>query len=354
MNPTPELTFNVIFTPGTVARLLPFALSFLQSPDARVRLVANACPAEEVELLRAIGAREDRLSHHVLAFEQMARHGLALNELFERFPEPHFAFADSDVIASGDFMARLGTPAPGQAGLFAGPRVWMTDAERRGNSQGSMIGSSRQFLADGTYVGNSYCAVYDRAALEPAWRAAPLGFEGHYAHQIPWNLRRSLANHGWRVHWLDTGRLINLQLLAAGYELVERQVPELHHVGGLTYRNYRPAPGWSRPFREILHKEPDRNRLRRIAEGISMRRHNRQQRDPSKSLLYRRRDAVWAHLDEVIDAVLAGDPLPPALTTDSPDVDGQLADLVATLETEYRRGAAVVAEAQAAALETAP
>ena len=156
-------TFNIIFTPGTVARLVPFALSFLQSPEARVRLVANGCSAEEAKLMRAVAGREERLSHHVLPFDRTADHGAALNELFERFPEPQFAFADSDVIASGDFMASLGPFEPGQAGVFAAPKVWMTDAERLGDGCRAPR-QPEQVLPDGSYVGNSYFAIYDRDA----------------------------------------------------------------------------------------------------------------------------------------------------------------------------------------------
>ena len=264
--------------PGDGARLLPFALSFLQSPEAsgsgwsqtaaRRRRSSSCAPSAP--------ARIASPTTYCPSIRWQDTDS-ALNQLFEHFPEPQFAFADSDVIASGDFMARLGTPAAGTGGALRRPEG-VDDRRRAAGRRAGVDGRSRrQFLADGTYVGNSYCAVYDRSALEPAWRAAPLGFDGHYAHQIPRSLRRSLASHGWRPQWLDTGRLINLQLLAAGYELEERQVPELHHVGGLTYRHYRPTPGWSRAFREILHREPGRSRLRRIAEGISMRRHNRQQ-----------------------------------------------------------------------------
>ena len=76
-----------------------------------------------------------------------------------------------------------------------------------------------------------------------------------------------------------------------------------------------------------------------------MRRQNRRRRDPSKERMARRRDAVWAYLDEVIDAILTGEPARPRLDTDSPEVDRQIADLVVALEAEYRRGAAAVREA---------
>ena len=102
------ITFNVVFTPGTVRRLLPFTLSLLQGTGVHLRLVANACGSGEVDLLRDAASADERISHFSLPARDPVAHGAALNHLFEAFPdEPHFAFADSDVIANGDFMPAL-------------------------------------------------------------------------------------------------------------------------------------------------------------------------------------------------------------------------------------------------------
>src|SRR5437764_3121301 len=114
--------------PGSVSRLLPLALSLLQAPEVRIRLVANGCHADEVEFLRAATEIDERLSLYVLPQQNPVEHGRALNHLFQRFDEPRFAFIDSDVVASGDFMAGLLPIPPRHVGLRRIPGL----AERRG------------------------------------------------------------------------------------------------------------------------------------------------------------------------------------------------------------------------------
>ena len=60
------ITFNVLFTPGSVGRLLPFALSLLKGSGVRIRVVANGCGSDEVDLMRAATRVDERISHYVL------------------------------------------------------------------------------------------------------------------------------------------------------------------------------------------------------------------------------------------------------------------------------------------------
>ena len=109
--------------------LLPFALSLLQSPDVRVRLVGNGCTDDEMDLIRALAAGDERLDHHTLPYPRPVEHGVALNDLFQAFPEPHFAFMDSDIIATGDFMQSLGPLSEGQAAASTALPVWLSPEE---------------------------------------------------------------------------------------------------------------------------------------------------------------------------------------------------------------------------------
>jgi hypothetical protein len=342
--PGPPITFNVVFTPGSAARLLPFSLSLLQSPQVRLRLVANASGQGEVGLMRAVAERDDRVSSYVLPLPSVVDHGESLTHLFEAFPEPHFAFADSDVIAGGDFMENLWPLAPGQAGVFAASSVWASDEEAFGTPRTSVLSGGKHTLHDGTFVGSSYCAIYDRSAVEAVWEGAPRGFAGHHSHMIPESVRAALSARGWSFRTLDTARLINLQLLLAGYELEGRATSVLYHVGGFSIRDFGGSRGAMVRVAAVLKSGPG-HRLRRIANGVLGRLYFTYQRDPTLKRRRRRRSIVLPYLDAVLDAIAAGKPLPPAPKTDLPRVDRQVAELVTVLEDQYPRGLEAVREA---------
>ena len=339
------VTFNVVFTRGYAWPLLPFALSLLQSPSVRVRLVGNGCAEDELELMGSLAAREGRLEHHSLPYALPVEHGVALNDLFEAFPEPHFAFIDSDVIASGDFMSSLGPLRPGQAGIFTAPPVWMTPAQLEARSSVHTLNAIIRNLPDGTYVGNTYCALYDRAALEPAWLSAPLGFCSHRAGQIPRDLNRWLKERGWRIRWLDSARVVNLQLLRAGHELEERAVPELHHAGGFSIRAFHGARGGLRRAAGIVRSGAGGRRFGRLADGAATRVYGRRARARARRSKHGRRHLVLRYLDEVLEAARAGETLPSPPRTGSDEVDRQVADLVSAVETHYPAGLSALREA---------
>jgi hypothetical protein len=314
------VTFNVVFTPGTAARLIPFALSLLEGTGVGVRLVANGCGPEDLALLRRAARADERVSFHSLSALHPVAHGSALNRLFVAFPDdPHFAFADSDVIASGDFMPRLWPLAPGQAAVSAAPPVWAADAETVVPRGWPVLSGRMRTLHDGTAVGGTYMAIYDRAAIEPFWRRAPRGFEVHHWLAVPRDLRASLRERGWSYRVLDTGRLINLQLLLAGFTIENRAAPELHHVGAFSGR------------------EPRRRGLTQIVDDSMFRLHlARVRRRAHIQRIDARRSAVGLYLRDAVGAVHAGEPPPAAPRTDSAEVDERLAALVAAIELRHR------------------
>lgn len=340
------ITFNVIFMPGTPSRLLPFALSLLQGTGVRLRLVGNGCGARDVDLLRAAARTSERLSHHLLPGSAPLEHGLALNELFARFPEPHFAIVDSDVIASGDFMADLWPLAPGQAAVFSASPVWATDADTVVPRDCTFLAGRQRVLHDGTPVGNTYLAIYERAALEPLWRTAPHGFGVHQRSMLPRSVQASLAARGWRHRFFDTGRVLTLQLMLAGFAPRNRSVVTLHHVGGFGATTPpRPVSAVRAVLRGALGilRSNGGPRLQRLADGAAHRLYlMRSRRDPRHLRMNARRRFVSAHVRSVIDAIRAGEPVPPTPPTDSAEVDQRVAALVSALRTHYARGLAAL------------
>jgi hypothetical protein len=350
--PPAGLTFNVVFMPGSPGRLLPFALSLLQGAGVRVRLVANGCDPEEHRLIRAATELDDRVSAHVLAGPEPIAHGVALNQLFEEFPEPYFAIADSDLIASGDFMTRLWPLAPGQAAVFSAPPVWATDDEVTVPRDCTYLGGRHRMLHDGTPVGTTYMAIYERAALEPAWRAAPRGFAAQERYLLPRALQAALSERGWVFRWFDTCRLVNLQLSLAGFRLEHRNAPELHHVGWLGAAHDAPRVRLASALRTLLQtvRSNEGSRLQRTVDGAVHARYLfRRRQNPIERRIDIRRPAVLSYVHAVLDAMAAGEPVPPAPPTDSPEVDRRLGALVRALETHYRAGVSALRAATSAA-----
>jgi hypothetical protein len=338
------ITFNVLFTPGSVSRLLPFALSLLQGSGVRVRVVANGCGADEVDLMRTATRVDERVSHHVLPQRNPIEHGQALNHLFEVFDEPYFAIADSDVIAEGDFMDSLQPITPPTAVFSAAP-IWAADAEAVVPAGSRFLSGRHRVLHDGTPIGGSYLAVYERAALEPLWRQAPRGFDVHFRYMLPRRIRTSLSERGWGFRMFDSCRLVNLLLLVNGYRLENRTVPELHHLGGYSLREIESSGAGLHNLIGLLRSRDDRW-AQRIIDAASLRLYARFRRDPDRPAMRQRRHIVLSYFDVALDAILAGRPPPPAPRTDSAEVDRRVAALVSALERHYTPGLSVLSEAR--------
>ena len=326
-----EVTFNVVYTPGSVRRLLPFAQSLLHGSGVRIRVVSNGCEADEIELLHSASRRSDRISVHILPFASAVNHGHALNHLFTTFEEPIFAFADSDVLAGGDFADDLFSAAPGTAGVFTAPPVGLIDAEASLPEGETYLDGRHRLLPDGTPIGGTYVAAYERRALDQVWERAPRGFGITRRSLLDRGFRAELSRRGWSFRVFDTGRVVNLLLLLDGHRLENRTVPELHHVGGFTVRDFRDTGVGVRHLVRQL-RAPDRQLLQRATDGAFMRLYSwRRGSRPGSS----RRRIVRAHIDQVLGAIDAGRAVPEAPPTGSEQVDQRLSELVAALVQNY-------------------
>ncbi len=329
------ITLNVIFTPRTPARLIPFATSLLQGSGIAVRMVDNGCRAEESELLREAAGRGDRVSYYSLAAESPVEHGLALNHLFERFPEEYFGMVDSDVIASGDFMKDVHPALRAGTTVFSGSPVWATDRDTVIARANTWIGARHRQFEDGTSAGNSYFAIYPRAALESVWNDAPRGFGVVDSYELSRERRAAFAARGWRFVLFDTTRVLNLLLLEAGHDLTHRILPDLHHVGGFSAQHFarrRTRLAALTGGALAILRSNEGSRLQRLIDAS---RHHlfiaRSRRAPEHRAMNVRRAQVIAHVRESVDAIRDGRDVPPAPDFGSGAVGRQVAALTAAL-----------------------
>jgi hypothetical protein len=250
------LDFQVIYTPGTVRQLLPFAITLLEAGGARFTLVDNGCSPIETEALRGLAREERRLSYLRLPGESMHRHGKALDLLLKRTEGPWFAILDSDVIASGDYLADLDPPSGGCAGVFTAPPVWLDPPLARGDRGSPFLGGPVSTLPDGTPVGATAGAIYDRAALKAAVAKLPRRLlNGPAAAVLAPGMAEELRARGWYYRRFGTARVANLRLLLDGYSLRNVVTRHLHHVGGISHQDEHRRP-------------PVRKRLRRFADRM--------------------------------------------------------------------------------------
>jgi hypothetical protein len=234
------LHFHIIYTPGTVEYLSFLVWSLVKWSDCSFQLVANGCRAEEKEHLRALCQRSPRLMFLDLPFSKMASHGQALNHLQAATQESHFCFVDSDIFATGDFLASL-APQPGGPGItFANILAVYRKAEDETN------------WYRGTYMGCSYLAIYDNRILSEFIQSTGLGFDPYAWSQIPTDYQDQLTQMGLEKPGYDTGKLLNLMLLAQGRRFSFLEPSALRHLGGISRPAELSLHGWSELWPMVL------------------------------------------------------------------------------------------------------
>lgn len=325
------LMFHIIYTPGTVRGLLPFVDTLLRWSDSAYCLVANGCGADETALLRDRCAGAPRLSWCSLPWPRKVEHGQALNHLFATSDQPYFCFMDSDILATGDFMAELRPVLPGAASLFSAWPITITAAERILPDECRFIGGRHSHTAAGRCLGGSYFAIYERTALAQARRLAPDGFNRGYWAQLPRGARRFLSRIGQERLFYDTGRVLNFYLQSQGGVLRVHECAALLHLG--SYSIYtgsatRPAPRFwrrvlraaSRRLRERLNGQAYRDAvLRQVAQ------------DPIQRRVDQRRALIAGYFGALTRALAAGIALPAPLQGLETEIEEKLARATQTL-----------------------
>lgn len=230
------LTFNIIFTTGTVAELRAFAWSILRHADCRLRLVANGLADAEENALRRFAGADARLLFHRHPGADMAEHGDVLNALLAAESGDTFAFMDSDVFACGPFLPAVESALEHATAVFSGVPVWATAADQIAEAGVSArYGGPQNHLPNGACLGTSYFAVYRTAPLRQFIATQGVGLEKvKHADALSAAQRRQLAGLGGLGEGYETAKALNLLLVAAGHRLQVIELEGLCHVGGLS------------------------------------------------------------------------------------------------------------------------
>ena len=298
-----NVTFNVIFVPDTVQYLQVLTRSVIKYSQCRFRLVSNACSSVENRILRDIASGSSRLEFYQVPATQSQRHGLILNHLQRLERSGTFAFMDSDVYATGEFLASILSAFRCSKAVFSCSPIWCNEQLETAPDDARILTGLYNRLSDGLVVGSTYCAVYDNSILTEVIRETDAGFDNCLWDDIPWSIRKELGSDNRTYEKYDTGKVLNILLGLRGHRLNNFRSETLKHVGGISAltlrrRNRTLSRILSQRLRAILGPS-----ARMLLENVGARTDRERTRSPEQNVLAeasRRRAATMRHLSSLM------------------------------------------------------
>ncbi len=231
---TSDLTFNIIYTPGTVRYLTPFVRTLLEWSDCRYRLVANGCSPAECELLQAVCALNDRLELLVMPEQRMVPHGETLNFLHACTDSDYFCFMDSDILATGPFLDDFRAELE-QAEVFSSCLpLWHNPRDITIPKHFRHMHGIHAYTDNGLTIACDYFVVYDKKTFDAARAATGADLAVCSWQQIAPGNQEVLRQLGQQRADYDSGKVLTLLMLARGARVRFHQSDKLQHIGGFT------------------------------------------------------------------------------------------------------------------------
>ncbi|NCC33422.1 MAG: hypothetical protein EOM24_15605 [Chloroflexia bacterium] len=283
-----------------------------------------------MSLLRARCAGEPRLRWRNLPWPRKGEHGQALNLLFAADDQPYFCFMDSDILATGDFMAELLPAMSGAAGLFSAWPITIKAEERMLSDVCSFIGGRHSHTTAGLCLGGSYFAIYERATLAHALAATPDGFNRGYWAQLPQRTRQFLRGIGQERRFYDTGRVLNLYLQSQSGALHVQHTTALLHLG--SYSIYagsaqHAVPRWRRLAQAALRRVRNRLNGQTYRDAVL----HQVAQDPVQRSVDQRRARLVGYFARLAAALAAGEALPEPIELQDAELDDNVKRATAIL-----------------------
>ena len=226
-----DLTFNVIYTPGTVKYLHLSALSLVRMSPYRFRLIANGLGGEEQEQLRQVANRHEQLDFLPYPTRHVLDHGTILNLLQQRERDEFFCFMDSDIFASQPFHVELEKCLQTCDVISSCLPLAVDPAEDRRGFEGNCLRTP-----DGLALAPTYFSVYRNDRLTTMIRETSVGFESFSADQLMPEVESvHRSDSSFPKHTLiDTGKLLNVLGHDYAIRMRHHEFSGLVHVGGLS------------------------------------------------------------------------------------------------------------------------
>jgi hypothetical protein len=319
---TETLSFHVIFMPGSVRPMTLFLMTLLDHSDGcEFVVVANACTRDEKKFLRRVTERHPRLQYFELAAPQPLSHAAALHELAAMARGDWFCFLDNDILADAEFLPALRAAAESNDAVFSCPPIWTELEDRVHKDHWRRLGGRYHVTESGMVVGATFLAMYSMNALQKAL-AAGAQFGRVRWQALPESIQGELQRLGMQKDAYDTGKVVNLMLLAGGGRLAHVDLPGLHHVGGVSV---------------LAHPEVQPNLQERRAAKLDSVADDERQSIESRLV---RREFTASYIGDVLRHLFDGSPAPPPPSSDDPRLDDRLGQLTELIQRAYARHAA--------------
>lgn len=172
----PELRINISYIPRTIPYLSSFALSLVDWTDGcRFRLVSNDYSPEEERVLRQVAKLEDQLEFLSSESRRVLSYGKALSLLQRREEGPYFAFLDSDVFATGEFLSDFLVDLEAANTVFSDPTTLRSEKD-------SEMASWQMW--DSGYC-STHFAFYNNQVLSELIAELGVDFSSYYGREVP-------------------------------------------------------------------------------------------------------------------------------------------------------------------------
>ena len=234
-----NLTFHIIFCPGTVRYLRLAVLSLLRYSDYQFRLVANGLDLSELSELGRFCRTSSRLELIPFPTKAMLPHGVLLSLLQQREQGERFCFMDPDIFASARFQEDL------EQHLVDTDVYSSCDLMRFDHSESLVgVGGRCRQTPEGLPLAATYFAVYRQESLRRVIAETGVGFEAYASRDylsdhVLLQLKRLGASP---TEAFDTGKLLNVLSHQHQLRFCHVELGSLTHIGGIT-NGFKKA-GW--------------------------------------------------------------------------------------------------------------
>jgi hypothetical protein len=224
-----ELTFNIIFVPGTVRYLRLATSTLLDCSSYRYRLISNGLGLQEMSLLEEF-CRRGRLEYCAYPTKTTVSHGTLLSWLLQRERGDYFCFMDSDIFASAPFGNEL-------EGHLAHCDIFSSCSHLGIDPTKQLTGLEGRCLRapNGFPLATTFFCVSKSQALRDLIAETGVGFERYsYPQHFPGPVKERLRQVGLPADCeYDTGKLLSVLAHARGLRLKYEPLDGLSHIGGI-------------------------------------------------------------------------------------------------------------------------
>lgn len=245
------MLLNIIYTPGTVKYLWPMAKTFLNESEIKLRLVSNYCSEEENNFLHQLSKKFDKIVFYKIDTDRILPHCKVLNTIFILDNEEWFSIADSDIFTTGPILQKIKKILQHNLAFFS-CKPLLTSPK---SPEIDLIQGRHFHDRNNNLVGGSYFAIYRKKELKEFMRKNEVSFTRIQWPNIREDHQKLLLEKNLRYKQYDTSKLLNILLSLNDKSFHYEELPELNHIGGLSWSKSRVDNNPNFDVNKINHPE---------------------------------------------------------------------------------------------------